>query len=152
MQCVVIREIHQPLNKMMRTKTYSELRALDTFEERFRYLKVPGILGAETFGFDRWINQRFYKSYEWDHVRSYVITRDSGCDLGVPGYEIYSGLLVHHMNPISLDDIKQGDDSLIDPEFLITTSLQTHNAIHYGDESLLPRGPVVRQRGDTTLW
>jgi hypothetical protein len=136
----------------MRIKTYSELISFDSFEERFRYLKVRGILGAETFGFDRWINQRFYKSYEWDRVRNYVITRDNGCDLGVPGYEIYSGLLVHHMNPISLDDIKQGDDSLIDPEFLITTSLQTHNAIHYGDESLLPRGPIVRRSGDTTLW
>lgn len=137
---------------MLKVRTYSELQLLETFEERYRYLVVRGVLGVETFGFDRWINQRFYKSYEWDHARNYVITRDNGCDLGIPGYEIYSGLIVHHMNPISLDDIKHGEESLIDPNFLITTSLQTHNAIHYGDETLLPRGPVVRERGDTTLW
>lgn len=137
---------------MLKVRTYSELQLLETFEERYRYLVVRGVLGVETFGFDRWINQRFYKSYEWDRVRNYVINRDNGCDLGVTGYEIYSGLIVHHMNPISVDDIKHGEESLIDPEFLISTSLQTHNAIHYGDESLLPRGPVVRERGDTTLW
>jgi hypothetical protein len=147
-----MREIHQLLIKMMKVRTYSELQLLETFEERYRYLVVRGILGIETFGFDRWINQRFYKSFEWERARNYVITRDNGCDLGIPGYEIYSGLIVHHMNPISLDDIKHGEESLIDPEYLITTSLQTHNAIHYGDESLLPRGPVVRERGDTTLW
>jgi hypothetical protein len=110
------------------------------------------VLGESTFGFDRWINQRFYKSQEWMNVKSHVISRDNGCDLGILGYEIYSGLVVHHMNPITPNDIKDGEASLIDPNFLITTSLQTHNAIHYGDESLLPRGPVVRQRGDTTLW
>ena len=137
---------------MMKVRTYSELQLLETFEERYRYLVVRGVLGIETFGFDRWINQRFYKSYEWERVRNYVINRDNGCDLGVTGYEIYSGLIVHHMNPISVDDIKHGEESLIDSEFLITTSLQTHNAIHYGDESLLPRGPVVRESGDTTLW
>ena len=137
---------------MMRSKSYAELSRLETFEERYRYLELRGVLGLETFGFDRWINQRFYKSHEWQNVRDYVIARDNGCDLGVLGYEIYSGLIVHHMNPISLDDIKHGDESLIDPEYLVTTSLQTHNAIHYGDESLLPRGPVVRERGDTTLW
>lgn len=137
---------------MMKFRNYVELSKLETFEERYRYLELRGVLGLETFGFDRWINQRFYKSYEWQNVRDYVITRDNGCDLGILGYEIYSGLIVHHMNPISLDDIKHGDESLINPEFLITTSLRTHNAIHYGDESLLPRGPVVRERGDTTLW
>jgi hypothetical protein len=147
-----MQEVHQLLTKMMKVRTYSELQLLETFEERYRYLVVRGILGIETFGFDRWINQRFYKSFEWERARNYVITRDNGCDLGIPGYEIYSGLIVHHMNPISLDDIKHGEESLIDPEYLITTSLQTHNAIHYGDESLLPRGPVVRERGDTTLW
>lgn len=136
----------------MKLRTYSELSLLETFEDRYRYLRVIGVLGRETFGFDRWVNQRFYKSYEWEQARNYVIARDNGCDLGILGYEIYSGLIVHHMNPISLDDIKHGDESLIDPEFLITTSLRTHNAIHYGDESLLPRGPVVRRRGDTTLW
>jgi hypothetical protein len=137
---------------MLKVRTYSELQLLETFEERYRYLVVRGVLGIETFGFDRWINQRFYKSYEWERARNHVITRDNGCDLGIIGYEIYSGLIVHHMNPISFDDIQHGEESLIDPEFLITTSLQTHNAIHYGDESLLPRGPVVRERGDTTLW
>jgi hypothetical protein len=137
---------------MMRSRTYTELSSLETFEERYRYLELRGILGQETFGFDRWVNQRFYKSYEWENVRDYIINRDNGCDLGVPGYEIYSGLIVHHMNPISLDEVKHGDDSLIDPEFLITTSLRTHNAIHYGDESLIPREPITRRRGDTTLW
>jgi len=136
----------------MRSRTYTELSRLETFEERYRYLELRGILGQETFGFDRWVNQRFYKSYEWENVRDYIINRDNGCDLGVPGYEIYSGLIVHHMNPISLDEVKHGDDSLIDPEFLITTSLRTHNAIHYGDESLIPREPITRRRGDTTLW
>ena len=136
----------------MRSRTYTELSSLETFEERYRYLELRGILGQETFGFDRWVNQRFYKSYEWENVRDYIINRDNGCDLGVPGYEIYSGLIVHHMNPISLDEVKHGDDSLIYPEFLITTSLRTHNAIHYGDESLIPREPITRRRGDTTLW
>ena len=136
----------------MKIRQYSELCSLDTFEERYEYLKLKGILGESTFGFDRWINQRFYKSPEWMNVKAHVIARDNGCDLGVPGYEIYSGLIVHHMNPISVEEIEHGEYSLIDPNVLITTSLQTHNAIHYGDESQLPRGPVVRQRGDTTLW
>lgn len=137
---------------MTTSRSYLELRRLDTFEERYHYLRLGGILGSRTFGFDRWVNQRFYKSHEWKRVRNHVIVRDNGCDLGVPGYEIYSGLLVHHMNPISVEDLKHGEDWIIDPNFLITTSLQTHNAIHYGDESLLPRGPVERKAGDTTLW
>lgn len=137
---------------MSKFRTYSELQRLETFEERYEYLKLKGILGESTFGFDRWINQNFYKSQEWMSVRDYVIVRDNGCDLGILGYEIYSGLLVHHMNPISADDIKHGKEWIIDPNFLITTSLQTHNAIHFGDERLLPRGPVVRRSGDTTLW
>lgn len=137
---------------MAKVRTYLELQQLETFEERYQYLKLGGSVGQRTFGFDRWINQQFYKSYEWAQAKYFVINRDNGCDLGIIGYEIFSGILVHHMNPISLDDIKHGDDSLIDPNFLITTSLQTHNAIHYGDENLLPRGPVERTRGDTTLW
>jgi hypothetical protein len=137
---------------MSKIRTYSELRRLETFEERYEYLRLRAVLGESTFGFDRWINQRFYKSQEWMDAKTHVISRDHGCDLGVFGYEIYSGLLVHHMNPITPTDIKHGEASLIDPNFLITTSLQTHNAIHYGDESLLPRGPIVRERGDTTLW
>jgi hypothetical protein len=137
---------------MTKIRTYSELSRLTTFEDRYEYLKLGGILGNLTFGFDRWINQRFYKSQEWKTVRNHVIVRDQGCDLGIPGYEIYSDLLVHHVNPMSVEDLKHHAHWAIDPEFLITTSLQTHNAIHYGDESLLPRGPVVRERGDTTLW
>ena len=137
---------------MTKDRTYFELQYLETFEDRYDYLRLGGIVGERTFGFDRWINQRFYRSHEWKIVRDYVITRDNGCDLGIIGYEIYSGLLVHHMNPISLDDIKHGESWIIDPNFLITASLQTHNAIHYGDESLLPRGPIVRRAGDTTLW
>jgi hypothetical protein len=133
-------------------RTYSELHRLDTFEERYHYLRLGGLLGLRTFGFDRWVNQRFYKSQEWKSTRNLIILRDNGCDLGVLGYEIHSGLLIHHMNPISLDEIKHGDESIIDPNFLITTSLRTHNAIHYGDEDLLPRGPIERKSGDTTLW
>jgi hypothetical protein len=125
---------------------------LDTFEERYQYLRLTGTVGLRTFGFDRWINQGFYKSREWKSARDKVISRDNGCDLGIPGYEIYSGLLVHHMNPITLLDIEHGEEFIIDPNYLITTSIRTHNAIHYGDETLLPRGPIVRKMGDTTLW
>lgn len=137
---------------MSKIRTYIELRRLETFEERYRYLELKGLVGLQSFGFDRWMNQRFYKSEQWKSVRNHVIVRDNGCDLGVSGYEIHSGLLVHHMNPISVNDIIEGEDWIIDPNFLITTSLQTHNAIHYGDESLLPRGPIERKSGDTTLW
>lgn len=137
---------------MTTSRSYSELKSLETFEERYHYLRLGGILGIRTFGFDRWVNQRFYKSQEWKQARDHVIFRDNGCDLGILGFEIHSGLMVHHMNPISLNDIEDGEEWIIDPNFLITTSLRTHNAIHYGDESLLPRGPVVRKSGDTTLW
>lgn len=144
--------IYRLQNQMSKIRSYTELRRLDTFEERYHYLELKGVLGESTFGFDRWINQRFYRSQEWKSVRNHVIVRDNGCDLGILGYEIYSGLLVHHMNPISIDDLKHGEEWIIDPNFLITTSLQTHNAIHYGDESLLPRGPIERKAGDTKLW
>jgi hypothetical protein len=133
-------------------RTYTNLRQLETFEDRYEYLALKGTVGTRTFGFDRWMNQRFYKSNEWKRTRDHVILRDRGCDLGIEGYEIYSGLIVHHMNPMSVGDIEEGDFSIIDPNFLISTSLQTHNAIHYGDESLLPRGPIVRKLGDTKLW
>ena len=145
-------EIYHYPTQMSKNRSYSELVRLDTFEERYHYLELRGVLGEQTFGFDRWINQRFYRSQEWKSARNQVIIRDNGCDLGIPGYEIYSGLLVHHMNPLSFEDLEHGEDWIIDPNFLITTSLQTHNAIHYGDESLLPRGPVIRKFGDTTLW
>lgn len=133
-------------------KTYDELEHLCTFKERFEYLKLDGIIGQSTFGFDRWINQNFYRSREWRSVRDFVIVRDNGCDLGIIGFEIPSGLLVHHMNPISVEDVINGADWILDSNFLITTSLRTHNAIHYGDESLLPREPIVRRMGDTKLW
>jgi len=137
---------------MMRTRTYSELRRLKTFEERFDYLLLRGEVGRSTFGFDRWINQHFYRTPEWKQARSYVIYRDNGCDLGVPGYEIHTDLLVHHINPISPDDLIQGEEWVLDPEFLITTTHRTHNAIHYGDRSLLPDVVIERKPGDTRLW
>lgn len=133
-------------------RRYRELRRFETFKERYDYLALRGLVGQRTFGFDRWINQRFYRSRLWMDAREQVIIRDNGCDLGIPGFEIHQGLLVHHMNPLSLEDIKHGEDWIIDPEFLITTSLQTHNAIHFGDENLLPRGPIERHAGDTRLW
>jgi hypothetical protein len=136
----------------MKTKSYLELNRLETFIDRYEYLKLDGVVGKSTFGFDRWINQRFYRSREWQSARDYVIVRDGGCDLGVAGFDIHSGLLVHHMNPISVDDLEHGNEWIIDPNYLITTSLRTHNAIHYGDESLLPRGPITRRFGDTNLW
>ncbi len=141
-----------PNQIMMGIRTYAELSQIGTFEERFQYLKLRGMIGTITFGFDRWINQNFYKSREWNSVRNHVIVRDNGCDLGILGYEIISGLLVHHMNPILLEDLRHGEEWILDPNFLITTSLRTHNAIHYGDERLLPRGPIVRRPGDTKLW
>lgn len=137
---------------MSKIRTYKELSRLDTFEERYEYLRLQGVVGEATFGFDRWINQEFYRSLQWKSARDFVIVRDNGCDLGIPGYEISFGLLVHHMNPVSSDDLKHGEEWIIDPNFLITTSLQTHNAIHYGDASQLPRGFVERKTGDTRLW
>lgn len=137
---------------MSRIRSYSELRRIETFEERFEYLSLRGTVGQTTFGFDRWVNQLFYRSKEWHAIRNHVIARDGGCDLGISGFEIHSGLLVHHMNPISITDIEQRKDWILDPEYLITTSLKTHNAIHYGDASLLPRKYEARRQGDTRLW
>lgn len=133
-------------------RTYSELSRLNTFEQRFRYLMLRGDVGTATFGFDRHVNQQFYRSVEWKQVRHYVITRDNGCDLGVIGFEIHDLLLIHHMNPMVIEDIVGGDQRILDPEFLITTVHRTHNAIHFGDEKLLPRPYVPRKRGDTKLW
>lgn len=134
-------------------RTYSELEKLSTFEERFRYLSLKGIVCEETFGFDRWINQRFYRSQEWRQIRDYVIVRDSGCDLGIPGREISSRIIIHHMNPIRMKDIQDNTQFLLDPEFLITTTENTHNAIHYGDESILiPVEPIIRKPNDTCPW
>lgn len=133
-------------------RNYSELIALRTFKERFEYLKLDGIVGEETFGFDRYMNQIFYKSKEWASVRREVIIRDNGCDLGVDGYEIHGKILIHHMNPINLSDIVHKTDELLNPDYLITTVLSTHNAIHYGDASLLPALPVERRANDTCPW
>lgn len=137
----------------MTIRTYSELSQFRTFEERFNYLRLNGSVGRDTFGFDRIFNQMFYRSVEWKTVRREVIIRDNGCDLGVDGHEIYGQrIIIHHLNPISLEDIEQNTDFLLNPEFLITTIHSTHNAIHYGDPSLIPKGPVVRHKNDTCPW
>lgn len=136
----------------MKIRTYSELIALPTFEERFEYLRLDGCVGKDTFGFDRYLNQEFYRSLEWRSVRDYVIIRDSGCDLGIAGREIYGKVLVHHINPITVEDILHQDDFLLNPEYLITTMHSTHNAIHYGDKDLIMTGPIVRTPNDTCPW
>ena len=133
-------------------RTYSELVTLPTFEERFEYLRLDGRIGDQTFGFDRYLNQVFYKSSKWRSIRDFVIVRDNGCDLGIEGREIHGRIIIHHMNPITIQDITQQTDFLLDPEFLISTIHETHNAIHYGDMNLLIREPVERQRNDTCPW
>ena len=133
-------------------RTYTELSTLTSFLDRFQYLQLNGQVGADTFGFDRYLNQTFYHSYEWRKIRDHVIIRDNGCDLGVPGYEINSRIYIHHMNPISLEDIEARVSDILNPEYLICVSHQTHNAIHYGSEELLPREPITRSPGDTKLW
>lgn len=124
----------------------------ESFEGRFEYLKLQGVVGRATFGFDRYINQQFYTSPEWKSVRRHVILRDNGCDLGVEGYEIHGDLLVHHINPLDVDDVVHRHDWIMDPEFLITTTQHTHNAIHYGDRELLRLAYQPRKAGDTRLW
>ncbi len=136
----------------MTIKTYSELAKLKTFKERFEYLKLGGIVGEETFGFDRYLNQMFYKTNEWKSVRDKVIVRDNGCDLGLEGYDIYGRILIHHMNPINLEDIAKRNPDILDPEFLICVAHSTHNAIHYGNEQLLYQGPIERTKNDTCPW
>lgn len=134
-------------------RTYTELSKLKTFEERFEYLRLNGRVGKETFGFDRIFNQQFYKSDEWLAVRDFVIVRDNGCDLGVEGYDINGQrILIHHMNPISLEDIEKRTEILMNPEYLITTIHNTHQAIHYGDENLLIKLPRERTKNDTCPW
>lgn len=137
---------------MKNIRTYSELITIPTFEERFKYLQLNGAVCEETFGFDRYLNQVFYRSQEWKRIRDQVIIRDNGCDLGVEGYEIWGKVIVHHMNPISVDDIQSLTSYLLNPEYLVSTTLQTHNAIHYGDESLLVTAPVERTPNDTCPW
>lgn len=133
-------------------KSYSELSRLSTFDERLKYLILGGGVGRATFGFDRYLNQSFYHSREWHSVRDYVIVRDEGCDLGVEGYEIHRSPLIHHMNPMSIDDIVNREAWILDPEFLITTTHDTHNAIHYGVEKAYPKVVTERSPRDTALW
>lgn len=133
-------------------RTYSELVSLPSFKERYEYLRLNGSVGSDTFGSDRYLNQEFYRSKEWKSIRDQVIIRDNGCDLGVDGYEIYGRIVIHHMNPILQTDILDRTQLLLDPDYLICTTHATHNAIHYGDEGLLPREPVERTRNDTCPW
>lgn len=134
------------------SKCYSELIQLPTFKERYDYLQIKGQVGESTFGFDRYLNQIFYKSPEWKRVRDYVIARDNGCDLGIEDRPIYGRILIHHMNPITQRDIYRRQDEILDPEFLIAVSHVTHNAIHYGDESMLFIDLVERTANDTCPW
>lgn len=137
---------------MSRLRTYSELIALKTYEERFRYLALRGVVGRATFGPDRYINQAFYRSQQWRRMRDEIIVRDNGCDMGDLDHPIQRIILIHHMNPMTVAEIVDGEDSILNPEFLICVSHRTHNAIHYGDESLLPKTFVERRPGDTKLW
>lgn len=137
---------------MSKIRCYTELNRIDNYEERFKYLQIRSSVGTSTFGFERYLNQKFYTSTQWRHVRNLVIARDRGCDLGVEGYDIYDRVIIHHMNPITVESVTDGDESILDPEFLISTAHMTHNAIHYGDESLLVKAPIVRTPGDTKLW
>ena len=133
-------------------RTYSELIKLPTFEERFQYLKLDGDVGVETFGFDRYLNQAFYSSDEWKSIRNQVIIRDNGCDLGIEGREIYKRIIIHHMNPITKEDLLYRTEYLLDPEYMICTMKNTHDAIHYGDENLLFKEPIERKPNDTCPW
>ena len=133
-------------------RTYSELITLPTFEERFKYLQLNGSVGKDTFGFDRYVNQNFYRSKEWKRVRDFVILRDNGCDLAADGYVIYGKIIIHHMNPITVKDIESVTDYLMNPEYLICTTHSTHNAIHYSDGSLLMMLPTERRKNDTCPW
>lgn len=136
----------------MKIRTYGELIKLPTFKERFRYLKLNGKVAEETFGFDRYLNQQFYKSNEWLELRDYIIIRDCGCDLGIEDREIYKRIIIHHMNPITKYDIINRTDMLLNPEYLICTTKRTHDAIHYGDENILYDLPIERTKNDTCPW
>ena len=133
-------------------RTYSELIQLPTFEDRFDYLRLDSVVGKDTFGFDRYLNQQFYRSSEWKRIRNQVIVRDNGCDLGIDEYEIHGRILIHHMNPISIEDLQYMSDLLMNPEYLICVSHRTHNAIHYGDESVIVTAPIERSQNDTCPW
>lgn len=137
----------------MGNKSYSELQTLETFEERFRYLQTHSVIGVDTFGHGRYMNQKFYKSAEWKRIRNYVIVRDNGCDLGIPDRQILGTIYIHHINPITQDDIINSTEKLFDPENLICVSLETHNAIHYGDDSIVHKYDInERSPNDTSPW
>ena len=137
---------------MMRIRTYSEMIQIPTFEDRYAYLRLGGRVGEETFGFERNLNQSFYRSYEWRKVRREVIARDAGCDLAMPGFQIYNNIIIHHIVPITIEDLEDGTDLILDPNNLVCVSEKTHNAIHFGDKSLLPQTPIERRPGDTCPW
>jgi hypothetical protein len=136
----------------MSNRSYSEVLKLRTFEERFHYLSLRGNVGEATFGFDRYLNQQFYTSKEWRDLRHHIIVRDNGCDLGIDGYEIHDAIYIHHLNPMTVAQIESGDPRILDPDNLISVTHRTHNAIHYGDERLLPGKLIERRPGDTKLW
>ena len=136
----------------MKIRTYSELILLPTFKERYEYLKLGGKVGEETFGFDRYLNQKFYKSKEWRDIRDYVILRDNACDLGIEDREIHSRIIIHHMNPITKYDIINQTEFLTNPEYMICTLKRTHDAIHYGDDGILFGDVVIRTKNDTCPW
>lgn len=133
-------------------RRYSELKRLKTFKERYDYLRLGGIVGDSTFGFDRYLNQLLYSSARWKQLRQKIILRDNGCDLGVEGYDLKQKIIIHHMNPLTIQDIENVSDEIFNPENLICVSQRTHNAIHYGDENLLPSGPIERRPNDTCPW
>lgn len=139
------------MNQMI-VRTFSELCSLKTFQERYEYLRLDGSVGEQTFGFDRYMNQKFYKSAEWKSIRDYVVARDNGCDLGIEGHEIFGRILIHHMNPIFQADIANASENLLNPEFLISTTHITHNAIHYGNAKLIEEEISRRERNDTCPW
>lgn len=136
----------------MLIRNYSTLITYSTFEDRYNYLKLNANVAEDTFGFDRWMNQKFYRSIEWKHVRDQVIVRDGGCDLAFPGREIFGRIYIHHMNPMTKEELMHNAEVLLDPEFLVCVSFDTHNAIHYGDTSLLIADPIERSPNDTCLW
>lgn len=133
-------------------RTYSDLVKLGTFVERYQYLKLHGVVGGDTFGFDRYLNQVLYRSKEWRDLRHRIIVRDNGCDMALEGWDICGPVTVHHMNPLTVKDVDERNPDIFEPEFLVCVSHNTHNAIHYGDESLLPKEPIERRAGDTCPW
>lgn len=149
---VIVARVTKKMTNTMSVKTYSEASRFTTFKERFDYLMLGGHVGESTFGFDRWINQQFYASRDWKYIRNHVIARDEGCDLGIPGFEIHARPLVHHVNPMQSGDILHSEEWILNPEYLITTTTDTHNAIHYGNTSYIRKPYTPRQAGDTKLW